>query len=359
MVVEIVGHPAGQPPEGFHLLGLGQLGLQFFLLGDVLAGTEVADDLARVVPDETVVPGDEPFFAVPGEHGVLEELDRLEVAPQQLFGNGFDHRGDPLGDEVGEPVTSHHLVPVVAQDLATLAVDHGHLAGRVDGHHQDAGQVEVGLGPLLLPVQGLLGLLARGDVLDRAVRLLERPVLVVLDPAVDRGGHDRPVLADHLELHPADDAVLLEAREVPPEMLVIIGKEELGEVVADQLVAVVPQTHAIGVVDVDQVALLVEGLVTHRRLVEERTQAFGAIPQRLVNLPELGQGVFQLLHLLLEFTIPAVDFLHIPHVGHVLAPPGLSLPRPHPPVRHRILDRPPSVTLHGSSEAGAGPPDLT
>ena len=75
-IVEIVGHPAGQPAHRLHLLGLEQLPLQGLVLGDIRSHPGKQGDAALVVPDReapvlnpthrTVRP-DNPVFVAPGD----------------------------------------------------------------------------------------------------------------------------------------------------------------------------------------------------------------------------------------------------------------------------------------------------
>ena len=323
MLLKSWATPPAIRPEGFHFLGLHQLGLKLFPFGDVLAGTQVSDNFSRFVLDDAVVPGDEPFFPALGQYGIFEKLHRLDFPAQQLLGNGSDYLGNPFRNEFLKPVLAQHLGFLIAQDFATLPVDQGHYSPGIDGHHYRGHDVEIGLRPFLFTDQCLFGPLALGDILNRTVGLLERAVVPVLDLAVNRGGHSRSVFSDHPKLDSTDEALAFELGEVVLEVFVEVREQELRKIAAEYFFPGVPEVFAIGFVDADQFTLGVERLVTHGRIFEQGPEALLTLLKGHLDQFVFGQGLFKLGNTFLQFGVLAADFRPVILVGHACYPPWI------------------------------------
>jgi hypothetical protein len=103
--------------------------------------------------------------AVATAHRVLVILEGVQLARH----DPAKHRIDPvhsfrLREAGGEPVPTQELLARIAEGLAALAIDHGDPPLGVQGHDQGLHRVEVELVQAHLPAQGLLRLLACGDV---------------------------------------------------------------------------------------------------------------------------------------------------------------------------------------------------
>ncbi len=98
------------------------------------------------------MPRDESFFSTPGQNGVFEKFDRFNLSPKQLFRDRLYDVGNPFGDEVFEPVPAYDIGLIVTKDFTAFPVDHGHDSRGVDGHHDDAREIQVGLRFFLFPV---------------------------------------------------------------------------------------------------------------------------------------------------------------------------------------------------------------
>ena len=133
-------------------------------LGDVLAGAERGDDAPRLVPDQRVVPGDEPLGAVARQDGVLEVLHGGASPATSRAKTARTDARSRCGDERVEPVPADDLLLGEAEHLGALAVDQAHAAVGVEDQEHDPGDVEVLPGALPLLPEPPLGLPALRDV---------------------------------------------------------------------------------------------------------------------------------------------------------------------------------------------------
>ena len=135
------------------------------------------------------MPGDDPLLAATGQDRVLVVLRPPDLSGHELREDPPDAVPQPLGQEGVEPALPDDLPLPEAEDLAALAVDQGHPALRIQGHHHHPGDVEVGPRAVPLAAQGLLGLPAIGDVEGRPDESLRLPLGVAnhlassVDPA--------------------------------------------------------------------------------------------------------------------------------------------------------------------------------
>ena len=160
-VVEVVGDPAGERPDGLHFLRLEELGLELPGLGDIAGDAADADDFPRVV-----------------EHGDLHDVQRHGHAVDRLAVLDLHHlavedavihlAGPLLGFlpenlSVGKP---HDLRGGLAEQGLHAGV-HQHILERaVLDEDAVRGRLEDGAEVFLALAQGLLGELALGDVVD-------------------------------------------------------------------------------------------------------------------------------------------------------------------------------------------------
>ncbi len=260
-VVEVVGDPAGELPHGLELLGVPQLPLEGQLLGDVLRDHRVVHRPAQLVADGR-------------DGGARGELAPVGALARDLAAPGLA-ASQTRPDLVGGPVA------VAQEDRCRLAEDlrprpSGHpLVGRihVDDHAVGVGDDDHLLG--LLDDPGQQGPLLRvafpvGDVHgDRAEQRGTVPRFQReeggLEAAGVAAGADGVVDLDRVGgRRGALDASLEGGREV--------GRQEVGEPAADDLLGGPPQRRADRLVDVEVAAIASEERRGVGRVVEERIE---------------------------------------------------------------------------------------
>ncbi len=167
--VEIMRHTAGQPADGFHLLGLADLGLQPQALGDVVQH-----------------PQEEHFVAVADfAHRELQGEGRAVAAPAfDLPADADDSRlaGRQVAREVAVvlrlpgrrhedlDVLFQQLLGGITEHLLDRRIDQLDDAGGIDEHDAVENGIEHRLEPLRALLQRLLNPPALGDVAGRAGR---------------------------------------------------------------------------------------------------------------------------------------------------------------------------------------------
>ncbi len=136
---------------------VGDLGLGPAPLGDVLAGAQDRDDLAGLVAQRRVAPGDLAVVAVLGADEGLEAVARRLDAGDQAGEGAAGVEAVGGGHDGVEPVAAAEVVFGEAQQLAALAVDELDVAALVEDDDQGAGDLEVALRAVALLAQGALG----------------------------------------------------------------------------------------------------------------------------------------------------------------------------------------------------------
>ena len=154
-VVEVMGDASGEPSDRLHLLGLDELLLQVAPLGDVLPGAEAAEQVAGVIRQERIVPGDEPLSSLPGDDMILVVRDGLRVVHQRRH-DAPHPLPQPRRDARVDPVPPDELAVIIAEELVAFPVQQGDGARAVHHQHHDPCDVQVflrralGLGQCLL-----------------------------------------------------------------------------------------------------------------------------------------------------------------------------------------------------------------
>ena len=137
--------------------------------------------------------------------------------------------------------------------------------------------LEQGAGPPLGGHQGGLGLLAPGDVLDRAPDADDLPLGIAYQAVLD-GEVDGPAVPGAVgPLHRHDRPFTVNALiDRMPRLIAHRLVDELEDRPADHLVPGVSEHLALGAVDVDDPPLGVDGVIADRRLV---VQTDGTVPR--------------------------------------------------------------------------------
>ena len=217
------------------LLAFAQCSLGLLFLGDVFAGAQCADDVARLIHEETVAPGDRALRAVATEHRVrilfgVVQIPRHEFAVHRI--DGFHPLW--LRQTDLEPVLSQQFAFAVAQQFAAVAVEHGDASFRIQRDHDVLHGVEIALVAVAFPPQGVLCRLDRGDVAgdtedagDIAILVMQRSLRRGKDPAAQRGGES---------VFPGHDAIRFhDSLVVGHDQRGILRFEDRGVVLADHL----------------------------------------------------------------------------------------------------------------------------
>jgi hypothetical protein len=173
-VVEIVRQTAREGPDRLEALGAGHALLELSLPRHVLAGEEHPGGARGRVDHSRRSPGDEPLLAVQTPH---RDLPIARVSPRERPAHGLGVLGLGVGSRADlEPRPPDEVFTGVAEQLARVAVRHGHAQVRVerDDHRLDGVEVALGLGPLLAERGRAGSLLAH--VLERTHEPRDLPV---------------------------------------------------------------------------------------------------------------------------------------------------------------------------------------
>jgi hypothetical protein len=129
-IIEVVGHTAGQPSYGFHLLRLAELGLERPALGDVNAGADDVLDLVFEAEQHGVRPHDQALLTGPRQPVVFmlgrenAGAEALEHAPDLFHLLGRDEQiPDGPPDDLFEAVAGRYLASAVEADDAAFAIE--------------------------------------------------------------------------------------------------------------------------------------------------------------------------------------------------------------------------------------------
>ena len=150
------------------------------------------------------VPHDRNAVVDPDDRPVRPKVALLELVILAGGAGTLKHRhvvrdivgmGDALGRE------RQDFIPRPPDDLAEAVVDHQELTGHIDLGDPDDGLPEDRREQVLAPAQGLLGVLAVGDVVDHENG--------AIDPAVAPDGRDRALDMNRRAIAPEEDVLML------------------------------------------------------------------------------------------------------------------------------------------------------
>ena len=283
-VIEIVRHAGGEPPHGFHFLGLPELLLEREPVGDIACDAQDADEPAIA---ELRSCGEFPHAVVTrsrahaqltdrlglGAHGAIDELEQQpEVVGMndllEWLANPFP-RG-PTGDTLERRVERHDgSIGAQCEDDVAHSLDQRVVA-------------------LLRLAQRRLGAFAFGDFAHDA-----------LDAAVPEAGHtdlDHDVGAVFAPHQPFGDDVVPggEGSQAFHRRRSIVRRVGIGDLQLQQLVARIARQLAGLAVGVDQVARRIRDQDRIGSLLDERAIACLAVPQRFLDprllFPRTTQG---------------------------------------------------------------------
>ncbi len=288
-VVEVMGDAAGEPADRLELLGLEELVLRRLAHGDVADGGRHQDPLGALERAEHDLDRELGAVLAPGR-----ELDPGADPLGQGVGRGAKVVGDqPLGEALGDDVGDllpDQLVALVAELLLGLQVEQDDVAGLVDHDHRVRRRLEQPPVAALHLGEVPLRRLAHGDVADGGRHQ---------DPlgALERAEHDLDrelgaVLAPGRELDPGADplgqGVGRGAKVVGDQPLGEALGDDVGDLLPDQLVALVAELLLGLQVEQDDVAGLVDHDHRVRRRLEQPPVLRVGVPARFALGP--GQG---------------------------------------------------------------------
>jgi hypothetical protein len=177
-VVDLVGHPAGQVPDGVHPLSLEQALLRRLPLRHVDGSPRQILGPALGIPDHLTVVGEPPNGPVRPQHAELHV--HLLAGPDRVTERGVHRvaivRQDMLAKLL---VTFDHLVVAQAEQARHAAVHPLSVARKMPAPDAHAGSAERHPEPLLAVAQPVLGLLLAGQVAEHLAEPDQPPVPVV------------------------------------------------------------------------------------------------------------------------------------------------------------------------------------
>ena len=172
----------------------------------------------------------------------------------------------------------------------------GHADDAVHGRADLVAHVgqEFALGPvgflrrLLGHAQRFLGPLLFGHVEHRRARHDKIAPGIGQGRGAEEDGKDAAVLADHLDFPVVQRAGLLEALETLGEPVSMGRDEEVAELLADHFIAGITQPLQLGIVDAQEDAVLVEGVVTAGGVVVQVADLLGRFAQAVLGQLVIG-----------------------------------------------------------------------
>ena len=295
----IAGDVQMPAPEVRDLLRSVQVGLA---LAQRFLGLLARGDVTRRGEDS-----DHPSPAVPVDRGVVQDRREASVAMAKLQGV-VAHEACVKHLAIAGPglLRVGEVVREVRADQRRARMAGGRLGGRIhvgdppvraDGHQRVQGGLDQAPVVCAGQPQGLFRALALGHVVDHRAAHQVVPVGIGDRRRADEHGQDRAVLADQIELDIANRALGLQSRELGLEGADAPRREEIRELhLPDHVVARISQPFELGIVDPDEHAVLVEGVIAAGRVVVEIADHVRRSLQGLLRLLARGDVVHGAAH---------------------------------------------------------------
>ena len=147
-------------------LGRSQFSLGLLAFGDVLARTQGANDVALIVAQHRIVPGDEPLFAIAVYHRIFDVFVLLDFTRQNPRKHRFDDVPLIWRQEVVEPAFADDFVFFVSQYLTAALVNQSDGLVRGQCYDHDTGHIQILLRPIALSPHDRLSRLPLRYVFD-------------------------------------------------------------------------------------------------------------------------------------------------------------------------------------------------
>ncbi len=163
-----------------------------------------------------------------------------------------------------------------------------------------------------------LNLPAERNILEDTVGSLETIHIIALNSSVEKYQNGGAILFDHLEFNPQDFSNGLEPGEILLEMIPPVRMQDVSKVAADQLITGITQYMKKCLVDIQEIALLVQGLVRHGGIHEHLPKSFFIISQHLFGMTVSGNILSKNRH---------------PTHGAAVIPQGMKVVTDHAPIQ--------------------------